>query len=140
MIRKVATAISLGIYCLFISGCLYRGDGIFNQIGTSNYKTRIQLGQVFVATGGIPSAVCGTVLLEDHITPLKYTKVLLKKSDAEAVISNEHTDHIGKFCMTGILSSDYYVIEVDSPQYIGNKVILVDPNKQGYHDIFARRK
>lgn len=129
-----------GIIFLSISGCLYRGDGIFKQIGNSDYKTKINVMNMFVAADGRPTYVCGAVLIEDRITPLRNTHIKLKKKDRQEIISNATTDNSGTFNMTGLYSEDHYVLEVDSPDYFARKVIMIEPNKNNWHEIFAHKK
>jgi hypothetical protein len=140
MARGFVITVPMGILLILLSGCLYRGDGIFNKIGDTDYKAEAKFGRIFVVRGGIVAEVCGTVLLEDRLTPLKYTRVTLTKKDDKAIISSEQTDHIGKFCLAGILYDDYYEIEVNTPEYLGNKVVLVDPGKKTYLEVFVHKK
>ena len=91
-----------GIICLLISGCLYRGDGVFKKIGDSDYKAKINVMNIFVAADGRPTYVCGAVLLENRITPLKNAHIILKKKDHQEIISNTTTDNSGAFNMTGL--------------------------------------
>ena len=92
--------------CLFvflISGCLYRGDGIFKKIGDTDYKANINVMNMFVAADGWPLYVHGVVLLEDRITPLRNTHITLRRKDQQEIISNTSTDNKGAFNMSGFL-------------------------------------
>lgn len=140
MIRKLIITTFFGIFYLSISGCLYRGDGVFKKIGDSDYKARINLLNLFAAADGRPTYICGTVLLEDHLTPLKNAHIVLKKRAQQSIVSNTHTDPTGNFNMSGILSHDSYIIEIDSPDYLGNKVIMVEPNRNNWHEIIAHKR
>jgi hypothetical protein len=130
----------LGFICLSISGCLYRGDGVFKKIGNSDYKAKINVMNIFVAADGRPTYVCGAVLLEDRITPLRNAHIILKKKDQQAIVSNTDTDNSGTFNMTGLYSNDYYTLEVVSPDYFAKKTIMIEPNKNNWHEIFANKK
>ena len=92
------------------------------------------------AADGRPTFVNGTVLLEDHITPLKNVHIILKKNDLRTIASNSYTDHVGAFSMSGILHNESYVIEIDSPEYLGSKEIIVKPNRENLHEIFAHKR
>ncbi len=131
---------TLGIIYLSISGCLYRGDGVFKKIGDTDYKAKINVMNLFVAADGSPTYVCGAVLLEDHITPLRNTRIILKKKDQQAIVSNTITDNTGSFNMTGLFSKDYYTLEIDSPDYFVKKIITIEPNKNNWHDLYANKK
>jgi hypothetical protein len=130
----------LGIICLSISGCLYRGDGVFKKIGDSDYKAKINVMNLLVAADGRPTYVCGAVLLEDRITPLRNTHIILKKKDQLEIISNTTTDNSGAINMTGLYSNDYYTLEVDSLDYFAKKTIMIEPNKNNWHEIYANKK
>jgi hypothetical protein len=130
----------LVIICLSISGCLYRGDGVFKKIGDSDYKAKINVMNLFVAADGSPTYVCGAVLLEDRITPLRNAHIILKKKEHQGIISNTTTDNTGAFNMTGIYSNDYYTLEVDSSVYYAKKLIMIEPNKNNWHEIIANKK
>lgn len=95
---------------------------------------------LFVAADGRPTYVCGAVLLEDHITPLRNTHIILKKKNQQEIISNTNTDNSGAFNMTGLYSNDYYTLEVDSPDYFAKKTIMIEPNKNNWHEIFANKR
>ncbi len=140
MLNKIIMLTLFGVLCLSISGCLYRGDGAFKRIGDSDYKARINFMNLFAVADGRPTYVRGSVLLEDRITPLKNTHIILKKKDQQAIVSNTYTDHIGNFSMSGILSNDSYTIEINSPEYLGNKEIIVEPNKNNMHEIIAHKR
>lgn len=140
MIRKFIITTFFGILYLLISGCLYRGDGVFKKIGDSDYKARINFMNLFAIADGRPTYICGAVLLEDHLTPLKSVHIILKKKDQLSIVSNTHTDHTGNFNMSGILTRDSYIIEIDSPEYLGNKAIIVEPNRNNWHEIIAHKR
>lgn len=139
MIYRLATIALCGIIYLSINGCLYRGEGVFKQIGDSDYKVRVNvLG--LAAADGRPSYVKGSVFLDDHTTPLKNTHIVLKKKGPETIASNTYTDHVGAFSMSGILQNDAYIIEIDSHLYVGRKEIIVEPNRENVHEIFVSKK
>ncbi|NVN99483.1 MAG: hypothetical protein HXX17_09170 [Geobacteraceae bacterium] len=140
MIRHFTTAIIAGISCLLLTSCLYRGDGAFKQIGNSDFKLKLNFMNFFVAADGYPTCVSGAVLREDSITPLKNVLVILKKKNQQAVVSKAQTDHVGSFTMSGILTNDLYVIELDSAEYSGRKEIIVEPNRRNCHEIIAQRR
>jgi hypothetical protein len=123
-----------------MSGCLYRGDGAFKKIGDSDYKVKFNFLNMFVAADGNPTYVGGAVLLEDHITPLKNTRITLKIKGKDAIVSTGYTDNLGTFNMSGLLSNNHYSLEIDSPEYIGNKEIIVEPNKRNLHELIARKR
>lgn len=126
--------------CLMITGCLYRGDGVFKKIGNSDYKAKLSVLNVFVVADGCPTYICGAVFLEDRITPLRNAHILLIKGDQTYPVSSADTDNRGEFNMTGLYANDYYSIEIDSPDYSGKKTILVEPNKNNWHEIYATKK
>lgn len=140
MRRILLVTTCLCFFCLSISGCLYRGDGIFKKIGDTDYKVNINVMNMFVAADGRPLYVCGVVLLEDRITPLRNTHIMLKKKGQQEIISNTNTDNSGVFNMTGLYSNDYYTLEVDSPDYFAQKTIMIEPNKNNSHEIIAIKR
>jgi hypothetical protein len=140
MSTKFKMTILFGIICLTISGCLYRGEGVFKQVGDSDYKLRVNALGLLAVADGRPTYVNGTVLLEDHITPLKNVHILLKKNDLRTIASNSYTDHVGAYNMSGILQNETYVIEIDSPEYRGSKEIMVKPNRDNLHEIIAYKR
>lgn len=125
---------------MILTSCLYRGDGAFKQIGNSDYKLKLNFMNFFVAADGHPTYVSGSVLREDSITPLKKVLVVLKKNNQQAIVSKAQTDHTGSFTMSGILSNDLYVIELDSPEYSGRKEIIVEPNRRNSLEIIAQKR
>jgi len=137
---KIGMFCLLGIIYFAISGCLYRGDGIFKQIGASDYKAKINVMNMFVAADGRPIYVCGAVLIEDRITPLRNAHIKLKKKDSQEIVSNTTTDNSGAFNMTGLYSEDFYILEVDSPDYFAKKIIMIEPNKNNWHEVFTNKK
>lgn len=140
MIRRSTVLILSGITCLLLSGCLYRGDGSFKRMGDSDYKVRLNIFNLFVAADGRPTYVGGTVLLEDHMTPLKNTRIILKTKGKETPVSNSYTDHVGRFNMSAILVDDFYDVEIDSAEYIGNKEIKVEHNRENWHEVIAHKR
>jgi hypothetical protein len=130
----------IGTLLLLISGCLYRGDGAFKKIGNSDYKAQIKVLNLFVAADGHPTLVQGSILREDRISPLKFTRVILKKKEDKSIVATEQTNHIGIFHMSAVLYQDDYIIEIDSPQYTGNKVITVEPGKKNWHELVAQKR
>jgi len=140
MKKQSGIAVLLGFIYLSISGCLYRGNGVFKQIGDSDYKAKINIMNMFVAADGRPTYVCGAVLLEDHITPLRNAHIILKKKDQQEIVSDATTDNAGTFNMTGLYSNEYYTLEVDSLGYFAKKTIIIDPNKNNWHEIYANKK
>ena len=140
MIRKIAIIILVGIIYVLISGCLYRGDGVFKQIGDSDYKAKISVMNMFVVADGRPTEICGAVYLEDHFTPLRDTNIILKKNDQATIVSSTKTDNSGAFAMSGLYSNEYYTLEIDSPNYVGKKVILVELSKNNRHDLFVGKR
>lgn len=139
-ITTITTITSIGVFCLCVCGCLYRGDGPFKKIGDSDYKARINFMNLFAVADGRPTYVCGVVLLEDRITPLKDTVITLKKYNQQSIVSHTNTDNTGNFNMSGILVRDSFLIEIDSPDYFGEKKITVEPNKNNWHEIIAHKK
>jgi hypothetical protein len=139
IMKRVAVGIVFWMLCMSGSGCMYRGEGIFKKISDSDYKARVNLG-VFAVADGRPTYVSGSVLLEDHMTPLKNTHILLRSKEQSAIVSNSYTDHVGRFSMSGILQNDSYIVEIDSQEYLGNKEIVVNANRVNSHDIFAHKK
>jgi hypothetical protein len=140
MIRNLTIITFSGIYILLLTGCLYRGDGVFKKIGDSDYKARVNFMNIITVADGRPTYVCGSVLRADHITPLRNMHVVLKKGEQDSIVSNSYTDQVGNFNMSGILSHDSYIIEIDSPEYRGNKVITVEPNRNNWHEIIALKR
>jgi len=122
------------------NGCIYRGEGVFKQIGTSDYKAQLKLQNMFVAADGNPTSITGNVVLDDMVTPVKNTPVMLRKKDQRQVITTASTDSAGRFAMSGLFSNDDYTIEIDSREYSAVKTILVEPNRINNHELFARRK
>ncbi len=132
--------IVLGVLYVPISGCMYRGDGVFKQIGTTDYKARLNLQNMFVAADGNPTNITGTVVLDDMFTPVKNTAVVLRKKDQPKVITTVNTDSAGRFTLSGLFSNDDYTIEIDSREYSAVKTIRVEPSRRNHHELFARRK
>lgn len=137
---KFMIIILSGLTCLLISGCLVRGDGLFKKVGDSDYKARINLMDLFIVADGSPTYVCGTVLLEDHITPLKNTHITLVKNNDKTIVANAYTDHTGSFVMSGIFKQDTYAFEVDSPEYLTDKEIIIEPGKNKGYEIIVHKK
>jgi hypothetical protein len=140
MTRKIGSIILLGFLWLSISSCLYRGDGVFKKIGETDYKANINIMNLFVAADGRPTYICGAIFSEDHVTPLKNTRIVLKKKDQPTIVSSTSSDNSGGFNMTGLFSNDYYTLEIDSPDYRGNKTIKIEPNRNNWHEIFAMKR
>jgi hypothetical protein len=140
MFSIVKLTILLVITCLLISGCLYRSDGVFNKIGDSDYKARINFLNMFAVADGRLTCVSGIVTLEDRITPLKNAHIILTKKDKNTIVSNTNSDHVGKFVMSGVLFDDSYIIEIDSSEYIGRKEINVKLNYNNWAEIIAYKK
>lgn len=140
MFRKNRLAIILLLFPLLLSGCLFRGDGVFKQIGNSDYKVKMKLLNMFVVADGHPTPVGGIVMLEDRITPLKHANIILKRKSDLSVVSKAFTNHIGYYDMSGILSHDSYLLEIQSPDYTGAKEILVEPGKGNWHEIVATKR
>jgi hypothetical protein len=140
VLNRIAAIILFGVLFVSICGCLYRGDGVFKQIGDSDYKARVNILSMLVATDGNPTNITGTVVLDDMFTPIKFTTVILKKKDQQMIVTKSITDSTGRFTMSGILANDYYTIEIDSLEFTANKTILVEPNRVNDHELFARRK
>jgi hypothetical protein len=140
VLNRIAVIIVVGISCVSINGCMYRGEGVFKQIGTSDYKARLNLQNMLVAADGNPTNITGNVVLDDMFTPLKNTLVVLRKKDQQKVITSVNTDSAGRFTLSGLFSNDDYTIEIDSREYSAFKTILVEPNRINNHEIFARKK
>lgn len=139
MINKISVII-IGLFSIAITGCMYRSDGVFKQIGNSDYKAQVDIQHMFVAADGPPITITGTVVSNDLITPLKYMPLVLRKKNQREIITKATTDNAGRFALTGLFSSEDYTIEIDSPEYTASKTILVEPNRINSHEIFARRK
>ncbi|BCS52526.1 hypothetical protein [Geobacter sp. SVR] len=140
MFKRMAIAMILTIFLLSMSGCLYRGDGIFKQIGDSDYKAQLNFMNLFVAANSNPTYVYGAVISEDRITPVKFATVVLRKKEQQEIVTRTNSDNAGRFLMSGILSDDDYNIEIDSPEYVACKTVRIEPNRRNYHEIFVRKK
>lgn len=140
MSRKLIIIILFGISCLSLSGCLCRGDGAFRETGDSGNKTKNIPRPSLAVEDGKPTFVSGTVLLEDRATPLNGVHVILRKQGQAPVVANGQTDHIGNFSLTGLFSRDSYTIEVDSAEYVGGKTIMVEPNRDNWHEIIVYKR
>ncbi|HBG04075.1 MAG: hypothetical protein A2075_08925 [Geobacteraceae bacterium GWC2_58_44] len=127
------------LFCMAASGCVYRGEGIFKKIGDSDFKASLNFMNMLVAAGGRSTHVCGTVLLEDKVTPVKNARIVLKKQD-QTVVSRGSTDHIGGFNVSAIMPEDSYSLEIDSADYLGSKIIYVDPAKNNWHELVAHKR
>jgi len=140
MLRKIVLTVSVGIIYILISGCLYRGDGVFKQIGDTDYKAKISVMNLFVVADGRPTEISGAVYLEDHFTPLRNSNIILKKNDQATIVSSTKTDNSGAFAMSGLFANEYYTLEIDSPDYVGRKVFLVEPSKNNRHDLTVAKR
>lgn len=138
MFRKLFFFIWSVLFCAAAAGCLYRGDGILKKIGDSDFKAEFHFMHMFVAADGRPTHVCGTVLLEDKITPVKNTRIVLKRQD-QSVVSRGSTDHIGCFNVSAVMAEDSYTLEIDSVDYLGSKTIKVVPGKNNWHQLIAHK-
>lgn len=127
------------LFCLAASGCLYRGEGIFKKIGGSDFKANLHFMHMFVAADGGPTHVCGIVVLDDKVTPVKNARIVLKKQD-QTVVSKGSTDHIGGFNVSAIMPEDSYTLEIDSADYLGSKTIYVKPAKNNWHELVAHKR
>lgn len=139
MIRKLFYLLCPVLFCMATSGCLYRGEGIFKKIGASDYKAKVSVMNMFMVADGRPTYVCGTVLLEDKVTPVKNTRIVLKKQ-GQTVVSKGSTDHIGSFNVSAIMTEDPYTLEIVSGDYLGSKSINVVPGKNNWHELIALKK
>lgn len=118
---------------------MYRGEGVFKQIGDSDYKARVNIMYLAIANG-TPTYIEGRVSTDDQITPVKFASVTLRLKDQQGIVTKTTTDNAGRFVMSGVLSNDNYQIEIDAPEYVASKTILVEPNKPNCHEIFATKK
>lgn len=123
-----------------MTGCLYRGDGAFKQIGNSDYKAQFSLMNLFVAADGRPSYVNGVVLHEDHITPVKQARVTMKKKDGTAVVAKAQTDNTGIFTLTATLQSDTYIIEIEALGHTGKKELVVNPGRKNWLEVIVHKE
>lgn len=130
MFGKFIITILFGISCISLSGCIGKGDGALRQNGLHSTA----------GDATAPTLVSGTILREDHVTPLSGVHVVLKRKMHEMVVSSAYTDHIGNFSLTGPFSRDDYTIEIDSPEYAGGKTILVEINRDNWHEIIAYKR
>ena len=56
-----------------LCSCLFNADGIFKQIGNSDYKSKIQFSNIIAVGDEGPRYIYGTILSEDGILPIKFT-------------------------------------------------------------------
>ena len=140
MIVRLTLALLLFATISSLSGCLYRGEGIFKRIGDSDYKARIEFQDLAAVGDGGLTAVNGVVLLEDHVTPLRNVPVRLVRKKELAVVSTTTTDNVGRFVITGTLYSEPYFVEIESSQYTGSKEISINPNRQNSHLIVVEKR
>lgn len=137
--KKLIAAFLL-ISNLSISGCMYREYDPFKQSNDADYKFRLNFFGLFAKKEAQPTCLIGVVLLEDNITPLGNTHILLKKVRGQILVSDNHTDNSGMFIFTQLLQGDSYVIEIDSPNFAGSKGFIVDPIKSNRIEIIANKK
>jgi len=126
--------------CLVLTGCLYRGDGAFKQIGKSDYKAQLSLMNLFVAADGRPSYVDGVVLHEDHVTPVKQARVTMKKKDGTAVVAKTQTDNTGIFSLSATLQNDTYIIEIEALGHTGKKELVINPDKKNWLEVIMLKE
>lgn len=138
--RAEARFLMFLLACLIMTGCLYRGDGAFKQIGNSDYKAQFSLMNLFVAADGRPSYVNGVVLHEDHITPVKQARVTMKKKDGTAVVAKAQTDNTGIFTLTATLQSDTYIIEIEALGHTGKKELVVNPGRKNWLEVIVHKE
>lgn len=138
--RAEARFLMFLLACLIMTGCLYRGDGAFKQIGNSDYKAQLTLMNLFVAADGRPSYVNGVVLHEDHITPVKQARVTMKKKDGTAVVAKTQTDNTGIFTLSATLQSDTYVIEIEALGHTGKKELLINPDRKNWLEVIVHKE
>ena len=140
MFRKAIIAIMFGITCVSAGGCLCRADGVSRQAGAPGGKTGADSADYVAATAGKPTGLSGTLLLEDHATPLKDVRIVLRKSGQAPVLAEAYTDLIGNFTLTGALSHNSYLVEIDSPEYAGSLTITVEPDQDNWREIIAHKR
>ncbi|QEM67444.1 hypothetical protein FO488_04335 [Geobacter sp. FeAm09] len=132
MFGKIIIAILLGISCASLSGCLHRGNVAPGPAGAA--------GTAAGPTAAAPTIISGTVLREDRVTPVSDVHVVLRKKTHEAPPSSAYTDHIGNFSVTEPFDRGDYSIEIDSPEYVGGKTILVEPGRDNWHEIIVYKR
>ena len=140
MIRRLTHALLFSILFSFLSGCLYRGEGIFKRIEDTDYKARLTFQNMLAVGEGGLTGVSGVVLREDHVTPLGNIPVHLIRKNQHIVVSSTQTDNVGRFFITGILYNEPYVVEVESPNYSGSKEIKVSLNRVNNHEIYVEKR
>jgi len=139
MIKKMIIVLLL-ISNLTISGCMYREFDPFKQSNDDDYKFRFNLFGLFEKKETKHSYVIGIVLLEDHATPLVDTHIVLKKQSGELLASDGFTNDSGMFIFAQLLQNGAYVVEIDSPGYVGSKSFKVETDKSVRLEIFATKK
>src|SRR5476651_1935802 len=140
MLNKFLLTMFIGFIYLSISGCLYRSDGVFKQIGDSDYKVRIHFMDMFAVADGMLTGVSGIVTLEDRITPKNNIHLVLKNKKQQSIVANTYTDTAGRFLMSGTLFDDSCIIEIDSSEYFGKTEITVKLNRNNWCEIIAYKK
>ncbi|KAB0670220.1 carboxypeptidase-like regulatory domain-containing protein [Oryzomonas sagensis] len=134
MFGKFIIATLFGISCISLSGCIGKGDDALRQNAPHSPASNA------TAAAIKPTLISGTVLREDRVTPISGVRVVLKRKTQAAVVSSADTDHIGNFSLAGPFSRDDYTIEIDSPEYAGAKTILVELNRDNWHEIIASKR
>ncbi|KAB0664090.1 hypothetical protein F6V25_14900 [Oryzomonas japonica] len=134
MFGRFIITILFGIFCISLSGCIGKGDDALRRNGPHSPASNA------TAAESKPTLVSGTVLREDRVTPISGVRVVLKKKTQASVVSTADTDHIGNFSLAGPFSRDDYTIEIDSPEYAGGKTILVELNRDNWHEIIVYKR
>ncbi|KAA0888983.1 carboxypeptidase-like regulatory domain-containing protein [Oryzomonas rubra] len=128
MFGKFIIATLFCISCISLSGCIGKGD---DALSPASNATAAEIK---------PTLISGTVLQEDRVTPISGVHVVLKRKTQASVVSTADTDHIGNFSLAGPFFRDDYTIEIDSPEYAGGKTILVELNRDNWHEIIASKR
>lgn len=140
MIVRYSLMLLVIVQVCALCGCLYRGEGVFKRIGGSDYKARLSFQNLIAVGDGGLTAVSGVVMLEDHVTPLRYVPVRLTRKKEKTVVSSTQTDNLGRFALTGTFYNEPYLVEIESGQYSGSKEIVVSPNRLNCHEILAQKR
>lgn len=133
MFRKTIIAFLFGISCVSAGGCLHRADDVSRQAAGAPAG-------LAASTAGKPTGLSGTILREDHATPLPGVRVVLRKSGQAPVIAETYTDIIGNFTLTEVVSGESYLVEIDSPDYAGSLTITAEPDQDNWREIIAHKR
>ncbi|GFE61972.1 hypothetical protein [Geobacter sp. AOG2] len=132
MVGKFVIALMLGGLCVSAGGCVHRAGGVSRQAADP--------AALAGAAAGKPTGMCGTLLMEDRATPLPGVHIVLRKSGQAPIVGETYTDLIGNFTLTGALSGETYLVEVDSPEHAGSMTITAAPDQDNWHEIIAHKR